>query len=356
MKKRPIPLKNKTIVIFYMLYFGDMVSITPFLEVLRRAAEGSKIILVMDSRFREAVAGNPDIDEFIEVDRKKDKGLGAVWKLGKEIGEKYRPDILLVLHGTSRTTLMAKAMKPKLWIGEAGTRFDRFFMDIPMVIETYRSHAVDKYLDVLKRLGVSDLSHSGMRTYTLPEWERKAAQFFASEGIAPAEKLAGFSVGSSTKEKNWPAESYGKTADHFAEMGLRPVFFGVKSELPLIEQALSVMEHRDEAVIAAGKLSMGEFIAAAGRCSLAFTNDSGPMYVFDSRGVPTVAMFGPSNAKFHHPLGKYSTAISSWDMPMGPEHVNKTIRSGKYTPLSEISVEQVIEAGEKALKDSEKKK
>ena len=96
-----------------------------------------------------------------------------------------------------------------------------------------------------------------------------------------------------------------------------PVFFGVPSELPLIEKAVSVMKSK-RYVMAAGKLSMGEFMAAAGRCSLAFTNDSGPMYVFDSRGVPTIAMFGPSNAKFHHPLGPCSKALSSWDMPMGP--------------------------------------
>ena len=36
---RRVDLKNKTIVIMYMLYFGDMVSITPFLEVLRREAD-----------------------------------------------------------------------------------------------------------------------------------------------------------------------------------------------------------------------------------------------------------------------------------------------------------------------------
>lgn len=95
-------------------------------------------------------------------------------------------------------------------------------------------------------------------------------------------------------------------------------------------------------------------MAAAGRCNLAFTNDSGPMYVFDSRGVPTIAMFGPSNAKFHHPLGPCSKALSSCDMPMGPEHVNKTIASGKYTPISEITVKEVIEAGEEALRKAEK--
>lgn len=56
---RRVDLKNKTIVIMYMLYFGDMVSITPFLEVLRREAEGSRIVLVMDSRFQESVKYNP---------------------------------------------------------------------------------------------------------------------------------------------------------------------------------------------------------------------------------------------------------------------------------------------------------
>ena len=63
---RRVDLKNKTIVIMYMLYFGDMVSITPFLEVLRREAEGSRIVLVMDSRFQESVKYNPNIDEIME--------------------------------------------------------------------------------------------------------------------------------------------------------------------------------------------------------------------------------------------------------------------------------------------------
>lgn len=340
-------LKNKTIVVIYMLYFGDMVSITPFLEVLRREARGSRIALVIDSRFKESVAYNPNIDVLIPVDRHgKDKGLMATWNLGKKIG-KMHPDLLLTLHGTSRSTIMALAMKPKCWAGEEGTRIDHFFMDYPITIETYNSHAVDKYLRVLTLLGVKDVSHHGMRTYTSPEWDEAAKNFYKSEGIKESDRLIGFSVGSSTPEKNWPADRFGKVAEHFAKKGYIPVFFGVKSELPLIEKAVKEVNH--PYIVAAGKLKMGEFIAAAGWCDLFFTNDSGPMYVADSRGVPTISMFGPSNAKFHHPLGPKSKAISSWDMPMGPEHVNKNIESGNYVPLTEITVEEVIEAGEEAL-------
>lgn len=90
-------------------------------------------------------------------------------------------------------------------------------------------------------------------------------------------------------------------------------------------------------------------MAAASWCDVAFTNDSGPMYVFDSRGVPTIAMFGPSNVKLHHPLGKRSCGLASTDMPMTQDHVNHTIRDKKYVPIEKISINTVIQAGEWAL-------
>lgn len=173
--------------------------------------------------------------------------------------------------------------------------------------------------------------------------------FFAAEGVKPGDRLAGFSVGSSTAEKNWSAEKYGEVADHFARLGYRPVFFGVPSEMPLIEKALAHMKRRDEVIVAAGKLSMGEFIAAASWCAVAFTNDSGPMYVFDSRKVPVIAMFGPSNAKLHHPLGEKSCALATTDMPRTQDHVNHTIRDKSYTPIDAISAGDAVRAGEWAL-------
>ena len=140
-------LRHKNIVIIYMLYFGDMVSLSPFLEILRREAVGSKITLVIDARFQEAVRYNPCIDTIIPVDRKK-MGLSATWKLGKEIG-KTHPDILMVLHGTTRTFLMAMAMKAKVWVGETGNPLGRFFIDDEILVERRDCHAAEKYVKVL---------------------------------------------------------------------------------------------------------------------------------------------------------------------------------------------------------------
>ena len=214
----------KTIVIIYLLYFGDMICLSPFLEVLRREARDSKIVLVMDSHFQEAVKYNSNIDVLVPFDRHgREKGLASTWRLGRKLRE-MKPDLLIVPHGTSRSTLMALAMKPKYWTGEEGTRFDHFFMDYPMTVETYDCNVVDKFLHILQRLGIENIHHSGMRTYTCPDWEEAAAAFFASHGIEKGDKLVGLSVGSSTPEKNWPAENFGKTADYFAEKDYLPVF------------------------------------------------------------------------------------------------------------------------------------
>lgn len=248
---------------------------------------------------------------------------------------------------------MALAMHPKCWTGEAGTRLDGFFMDRKLLVERKDCHAAEKYVRVLRDIGAKDTDYNGMELFVSLEWQRAAEDFYRAEGIGDSENLAAFSIGSSTPEKNWPAENYGALADAMAEKGYRPIFFGVSSEIPLIERACSVMKYKDKAVIAAGKLSMGEFMAAASRCKIAFTNDSGPMYVFDSRRVPTVAFFGPSNAKLHHPLGERSAALASTDMPMTQDHVRHTIKKGNYIPISVISVDEAIRAAEWALGDLE---
>lgn len=103
-------------------------------------------------------------------------GLPATWKLGKEIG-KTHPDILMVLHGTTRTFLMAKAMKAKVWVGETGNSLGRLFIDDEILVERRDCHAAEKYVKVLEHLGVSNLAHHGMQMYTCPAWEEGAKAF-----------------------------------------------------------------------------------------------------------------------------------------------------------------------------------
>lgn len=65
-----IDLTNKRIIVTYLMHLGDVILITPFLHVLRKNAQGSKITLVVDKKVADTVRYNPNIDELVEVDKK----------------------------------------------------------------------------------------------------------------------------------------------------------------------------------------------------------------------------------------------------------------------------------------------
>lgn len=65
-----INLRNKRIMVTFLMHLGDLILITPFLQVLRRYAYGSEITLAVDKKVADAVRYNPNIDRLIEIDKK----------------------------------------------------------------------------------------------------------------------------------------------------------------------------------------------------------------------------------------------------------------------------------------------
>lgn len=50
---------HKKILVTYLMYFGDLVTVTPFLEILRRYAPESEISLLVDKKLQDVVLYNP---------------------------------------------------------------------------------------------------------------------------------------------------------------------------------------------------------------------------------------------------------------------------------------------------------
>ena len=64
-----INLRNKKIIVTFLMHLGDLILITPFLQVLRRHAQGSDITLVVDEKVADVVRYNPNIDHLVTVDK-----------------------------------------------------------------------------------------------------------------------------------------------------------------------------------------------------------------------------------------------------------------------------------------------
>ncbi len=105
--------------------------------------------------------------------------------------------------------------------------------------------------------------------------------------------------------KRWLPERFAAAAAALARGKHASVsVFGSAGESALCERvAEEIRSCGVEAQSLAGRTSLAEFIRLAAQCMLFLTNDSGAMHVAAALGVPTVAVFGPTNAQATAPLG-----------------------------------------------------
>jgi heptosyltransferase-2 len=101
--------------------------------------------------------------------------------------------------------------------------------------------------------------------------------------------------------KRWGEDRFAETADLLAAQGLRTVIVGSETERSIAERIRERM-HQPAAVLN-GKTSLETLIGILSQASLVVTNDSGPMHLAAALGVPTVAIFGPTDESVTSPCG-----------------------------------------------------
>ncbi|MCI1822480.1 MAG: glycosyltransferase family 9 protein [Megasphaera sp.] len=341
-----INLKNKRIIVTFLMHLGDLILITPFLQILRRHAIGSDITLVVDEKLADVVRYNPNIDHLVTVDKKgKDNSLAALWHIGKELHNQH-PDLLINLHPNERTSFLAVAVRAKQFVGMSHF-LARSFMDTYTRLDRTHLHAADMYIDVLRQLGIEDHKNAGLQIFTCPAWEKQVQNFYIASDLREKEPLVGFNIGSAVPQKRWPVERFAAVADYFSNRGFRCAFYGGPMDMDMVREAVFFMKNTP--IICTGKFSLGELAAAVRRCSLFITNDSGPMHVAVSQDVPLVALYGPSNPKFYGPYTKKAIVLESTNEYKIGKSMKKIIREGNYKGISVITTEEVIEAGNELI-------
>jgi heptosyltransferase I len=168
-----------------------------------------------------------------------------------------------------------------------------------------------------------------------------AAEQWAAQTTPARFALLSPTTGWSAKE--WPAERYGEIAKQLAAAGIQSLV-----NIGPGERECSVGEAVERASAGTAKrmsCSITQLIALTRRASLFIGGDSGPMHLANALGVPTVAIFGPTDPARNGPYYNPSVALRSPRSKTSYSHVN--------TPdpgIQSITVEQVWEAAQTMLK------
>lgn len=321
---------------------GDLLLLTPALEVLCNTFHKAKITLVASTPLaRTVLKTNPNIDEILIKEPFLLYKINRIFRLGRELSALH-PDIFLVSTGIDPigANLIAFFSGSPFRVGLDWR--SRGFLYTHKVRVYHDSHEIERNLDLVKYLG-GKTDDARPCFYLNPENIKYADKALKEHGIKSNEQLIGIHPGSSEHEKwkRWDWRKFAMFSDKVAkEYNLKPIFFLGPSEYDLADKLLSATTSRP---IIMKELSLGQTAALIARCSSFLSNDSSLMHMAVALNIPTIGIFGPTSSKQFGPWGKEHKVLrADIDCPPCYYSDDRTKCDG-IKCLDMISVEDVLE-------------
>lgn len=318
---------------------GDVLLTTPLIRSLRRAWPQAQIDLLVFAGTEDVLLGNPDINRILTVERRPAFGrhlrfLAGLWRnydLALSVVPSDRPTIYAYAAGKRCVGLVAQGKKHgwKKWLLSQWAPFNN------------DGHTVLTHLKLAELLDAKPSYEvvSGWRK----EDEAQVRQILPFDlSLQPYAVLHVYPM---FAYKMWRAGAWAELAHWLGDQGLRVVLTGGKSqeETEYIRHLLPLLPMNT--VNAAGKLSLCGVAYLLSQARAYVGPDTSVTHMAAALGVPTVALFGPSNPVKWGPWPKgYAKGDNPYRMK-GIQRINNVVLlqgEGDCVPCGEEGCEHHI--------------
>jgi len=317
---------------------GDVVLSLPALRAIRGRFPHAKITVAIGKPGGEIVRLSGYADDVLEVDRvglrdgPKLISIGRIFKFVADV-RRQKYDFVIDLHSLSETNLLGflSGAPRRLYARRPGRSIDILanFEPRPQR-EASSAHAVDRYLDVIKPLGIKDPPR-------VPRLRTATAANTAVENLLKKEKadagtlLVGIFPGAGHASRRWPLEHFAEIADHLVRnQRVRVVVFAGPEERAFVPQMRLLFPRN---TIFLDKLTIPQLVSAQARLTLLISNDTGPAHIAAAVGTPVVMIMDCPKPHSFTPVGDQHRLI------LGQE-------------ITQIPVQQVYQAAREVLSGS----
>ena len=354
---------EKRILILPTTKIGDFVCTTPVYREIKKKLPNSFLAVAITEDIYGLVKNNPYIDEIIFID---DYRLGLSKKLRFLSGiRKYNFNWAVNLAPTFNYSILPIWLKAKNRVtcvsahrgllAKIAFLFNNFRLEYK--IHTSKSK---HNLELLKFLGIK-YSDKKKELFVPDKENKKAKDFLRINGVLNEELIIGISVTAGNKFKEWGRKKFAKLADMLAsELGARVIFLGTKADLTAIGEVVEHMKFKP--LIAAGKFKLEELPGLIKNLSLFISVDTGPIYIAEAVGTPTIDIAGPVDITEQPPVSEKNLVIQKKIDCVPCSFVTfspRYCKRGDYMCLKLIKVEDVFEAVKtltKVMNNSENRK
>lgn len=318
---------GRHILIIKLGALGDVVLAAPQLAQLLNAHAADRVTLLTAPAYRELLG------EFhgLNIVTFKRKGLLSMvrllrWLLGQHI------DVVYDLQGSLRSRIMTLLTQAQTRAGPAPALA---YTHAPLPGD-HGGHAFDRFNAVLLAAGVEAAPALPCLPVSMAALSRIDAWLQQQDLIG--RRLALMHVGGSQRwpSKRWPEHAFLELAMALEGHGLTVIWLGGEMERTVNRRLAG-----NTGIDASAVFDAGELAALGRRAVFAITNDSGPMHLLSTAGLPVYAFFGPTDWQRSHALGQAAHVLVN-PVPCSPCHLPQCPPQRQHACLRGLSPEAVL--------------
>lgn len=289
---------------------GDVVMSLPALRAIRERFPHARITVAVGKPGAEIVAMSDSADATIEIDRValrdgfKPLSVLKVFQVVKDV-RRRQFDFVVDLHSFSETNLLGffSGAGDRLFGRRPGRSLDflsNFNPKPPVDRNDSKQHLVDRYLEVLRPLGIKDPPRVP-KLVTRSEDDRSVDLMLRKAAADAGAPLVGLFPGAGHPGRCWPIERFAQLADFLIRNDqLRPVIFIGPEERQMISEIRTLFP---APCVILDKLSIPQLAAAQARLAVFISNDTGPVHIAAAVGTPVVVLIDLPTPHAYIPLG-----------------------------------------------------
>jgi len=220
---------------------------------------------------------------------------------------------------------------------------------LPFLKSSSRAISIPSFPPPGERVHVTDFLFQRLRDAGLPLPPPSAFSLppSALSSVSSSLQSSTFFVihpGSGSSRKNWPSESFAAVARGLSQgRGLTPVILGGEADGETLAGLRKILGEERASFVENAPLEQVASILS--RAAVYIGNDSGVTHLAAALGVPTLALFGPTDPLVWSPRGR-RVEILSGTAPCSPCDPEKRRRCLDNVCMKSIPVERIIEATE----------
>lgn len=313
---------------------GDFILALPAFETLRKAYPKARSVILGYPRILELAENRFYAEEILSIDQ---RGMATFFvregSLDLALSQFFETFDLIIVFGKDGEGTLIGNLK-RVCKGQI------LHID-PFPPWDARRHLTDHLLSELSRYGFSIIEK--LPKLFLNESDRIWGEdFWRREGLTAEDRsrVMVLHPGSGSKKKVWPWERFVDLAGYLQKrLGSRILIVLGPAEGEEVQKAFERME--GPSPILAKGLSLVRLASVMEGCRLFIGNDSGISHMAAALGLPTIAIFGPTDPKVWSPRGEKVLIIGS-KIPCSPCPRERFFQCKDFACLKGIEMEEVL--------------